>query len=360
MDAIDPLGRSAGPLLLPQARHGRLDPLAAALQLDHARPHRGQGLRPGRALGQLAGGEGRLLQLDGHRLDGPGLGQDLLDGAQRGGRAARAGRPRVAERAGQGQQERRHGLGLTGLLLGGSLLTACQPEPADATLYHEALTRAPDYLAARAACDGIREVDARGDCRVAAIERFGISQVGECASLRDASPRSAIWQDECTFVIAERLREEGKVEESLAACEKSRFARNCALHLVQDQAQASLAESPAEAEARTQTLAAARPIPDAADQFWRHRFRVAARDGVPPDEALCAALRAPEPCLRAFDRHVVELLEARHRQRGAAACPGTPLDPASLELGVQPGPRLLQLVGSWVERRCGPAPPERP
>lgn len=235
---------------------------------------------------------------------------------------------------------------------------ACGPR-GDSALYSHALTSAGTYEQARASCDRIQRVDSRGDCQVAIVERFERYELAECERILGMEPRTALWRDECVFLVAEGLRKRGELDLALEACVQTRFARQCAWHLVEDEANASLTEEPAVAERRIERFSKARPIPDAAMQFWRIRFRTAAGQGHPPDELVCAALQAPTPCLEAFERGIIELLEARRAREPQQVCPpagalGDTMGRETMDLAWARGPRADLLLESWRRDRCTP------
>lgn len=232
----------------------------------------------------------------------------------------------------------------------------CGPR-GDAAHYTIALSEASTYERARSACDEIVSVSSRGDCQVAIIERFQLFELPECERILGMDPASALWRDECVFIVAEGLRKAGDLEPALEACVQTRFARQCAWHLIEDEANASLKEEPPVAEGRIARLARARPVPDAAMQFWRIRFRSASSSGTLPDEAVCATLASPAPCLQAFDRHVIELLEARRSRDPGRACPPDGLAGDTLSEAWTPGPRADQLVADWRRDRCPKSAP---
>jgi len=229
----------------------------------------------------------------------------------------------------------------------------CGPR-GDAAWYNKALTSASSYEEARDACDRVQRVDSRGDCQVAIVERFERYELAECERILGMEPRTAMWRDECVFIVAEGLRQRGELGPALEACVQTRFARQCAWHLVEDEANASLAEEPPVAELRIERFRAARPIPDAAMQFWRIRFRSAAGQGQPPDERVCASLQAATPCLEAFDRGLIELLEARRARDPQQVCPPAGAAGDTMDIAWARGPRADLLLESWRRDRCTP------
>lgn len=233
-------------------------------------------------------------------------------------------------------------------------LVGCGGGDSDASLYTRALTQAASYDDARRLCDRIRDPGTRGDCQVASMESWGRLDPAECVALAQGAPELALWRDECMFQLAERLRAAGDLDGALAACVDTRFARQCAWHLVQDEAEASLDEPPPRAEQRLSRFSGIQRLPDAPMQFWLVRFRAAAAAGTPPAETVCAGLSAPEPCYDALGRSVRLVLDARHRADRVGACGSLSEDGAKLDMrpSWSPGPRANAYVDQWRAQRC--------
>lgn len=235
------------------------------------------------------------------------------------------------------------------------MLAACGPQT-DAERYAWALTQARSYERARSACVGIVAPHARGDCLVAAMERFGTLDAEECRAVQQAEPSMSLWRDECMFQLAERQRARGNVDGALQLCLDTRFSRECAWHLVQDEAEASLSEDPTLAELRLARFDGAQRIPDAPLQFWTIRYRTQAAAGETPDEATCLELSNPGPCHEALRRHVRLVLDARLRSDPDMPCRPAAEQAATVSTGAAwvHGPVAAGAVLDWQHRHCGP------
>ncbi len=241
------------------------------------------------------------------------------------------------------------------LLLG--LLAGCGP-PGDAALYVAALSEDGRYERARDHCARIADVHTRGDCLVAVMERFSQLDEGECLALAQAEPALALWRDECVFQLAERLRARGRMDDALRLCLDTRFSRECAWHLVQDEAEASIGEPAAVAELRLERFAGARRLPDAALQFWMIRLRAQVSVGTLPDETVCGELAASEPCFEALRRHIRASLDGLHKLKQDRACPegADPAGTLSADAAWVDGPVARATVSEWRARHCGREP----
>ncbi|MCB9777464.1 MAG: hypothetical protein H6742_02745 [Alphaproteobacteria bacterium] len=234
----------------------------------------------------------------------------------------------------------------------------CGPRT-DAERYAYALTDAPDFDRARESCLGIRASMSRGDCLVAAMERFDRLEAVDCDAMRADEPALALWRDECRFLLAERQRGAGALLEAVDTCQSTRFHRQCLWHLVQDEAEASLDESPLQAEARLGIFAGAHRIPDAAVQFWTIRTRTRAAKGVPPDERDCDSLADRESCIEGVRRYIRLTLDTRARHLDTSGC-DEEHDVSGTLSGRRAwvdGPAARDTVRRWWELRCrAPAP----
>ncbi len=246
-------------------------------------------------------------------------------------------------------------LSLLAPVAGTLLLSACGPR-GDAHRYSQALSESGSYEAAREDCAAIVDVHSRGDCLVAVMEQWDQLDVGECHALAQAEPGMAVWRDECVFQLAERMRARGRIDDALALCVDTRFARECAWHLVQDEAEASVTEHPEVAELRLSRFADAHRVPDAALQFWMIRFRAQAAADIVPDATACTYLERPEPCLEAFRRHVRLLLDAQARKHRERVCSPPDAGAATVEplTGWVDGPVAAATVADWRARNCEP------
>jgi len=235
------------------------------------------------------------------------------------------------------------------LLLG---LLSCGSPKSDAVRYAEALGEASDFESARSLCAGITDVGLRGDCKVGAMERHRVLDEAECDGVQ-----SDLWRDECRFLLAERQRASGDLALAIDTCNSTRFARKCAWHLVQDEAQASVDEAPAVAEARITPFLVSRPVPDAALQFWIIRFREQAAAGKQLDERVCDEVIDRQTCVEGFFRHLATVLDALGRARLERVCAkdGDALATTGGEPAWAEGPLARAAESRWVRAHC-PAP----
>lgn len=235
-----------------------------------------------------------------------------------------------------------------GVLLLGLTLPACHPPRSDAEHYVAALA-AEDFSVARAACRRIRDREARDDCYLAALEAHHRLSEEDCAEIQ--SPR---WSAECLFQLAERQSAAGDLDLALLTCERSRFARFCAWHLLQDEVQAGLDEPVDVAEARVDRFRGARAIPDALHQFWLIRFREQGAAGETLDEADCEDSRDPVACRHAVEDHVRRVMDALGKASRHSTCLAEPGQRATTRGGPawKPGPVANAAEARWVAERC--------
>ena len=184
------------------------------------------------------------------------------------------------------------------------------------------------------------------------MERWQHLEPTDCAEVT-----SHLWRDECVFLLAERQWKGGQQVEGLATCRQTRFARACTWHLIQDEAEAALMESPEVAEARLSAFAASGVAPDAPIQFWKLWLRGRSGAGLPIDERSCAALQNAHPCQEAVGRYIHELLEANARQDRTHVCTAAPGERVRTAQGPVwlPGPLTETVEQQWVSRYC-PSP----
>ena len=181
--------------------------------------------------------------------------------------------------------------------------------------YSAALMETESYVGSLAHCSRIDSDDLRDDCRVAAMEVWSRLEDSDCEIVE-----SPLWHDECLFLLGERQWQGGDLALGLRTCEQSRFRRNCAWHLIQDEVQASIALPADEAEARIASFVEARAVPDAAMQFWTIRFREQAGEGMVLNAADCEGLRDAIACRAAVERHVLAILDAQSSRDMQAVC----------------------------------------
>ncbi len=181
------------------------------------------------------------------------------------------------------------------------------------------------------------------------MEKHGRLSEGDCAEIT-----SQKWYAECMFLLAERQSKAGDLALALDTCDRSRYARFCTWHLVQDQVQATMSLSMAEAEGRIVAFKGARAIPDAPYQFWLTRFREQGGEGRPVDEHTCETLRDPGACYLAVEGHVRKTLDVLGRASLRTVCAAEP-GRRAMSKG-QPswrmGPVATRVEERWVEERC--------
>jgi hypothetical protein len=241
-------------------------------------------------------------------------------------------------------------------------LPACSTEPvaSSAAAYHEALTTDGGYPASADACARLPDARVRGDCLLAAMERWQTLEPALCDGLEDP-----VWADECRFQLAERTRAAGDLAAGLAICETTRFRRSCAWHLVQDEAEAAADEDLPTAEHRIAALSTSAAMPDAPVQFWLVRFREGSARGQVLDEADCAGLRDPRSCEQAvwaWARAMLDELGKRDPTRLCETPAGRRIRNTEGVPAWAPGPISTAAEARWAAERCGagaPPPPER-
>ena len=219
----------------------------------------------------------------------------------------------------------------------------------DADRYSRALVASADYETARHECRQIAEPSLAGDCLVASMERWQALGAEDCAAIA-----SALWQDECFFLLAERQWKGGMQTEGLGTCRKTRFARACTWHLIQDEAEAAAAEAPEVAEARLLPFIESGAAPDAGMHFWKLWLRARSVDGTAVDERDCDQLKHSRPCREAVGRYVHEVLEASARQDRDGVCSAAPGQRVLMRGHVawSPGPLVEVAEQQWVDRYC--------
>lgn len=215
-------------------------------------------------------------------------------------------------------------------------------------LYAKAAAEA-DFSSARGLCRDIRVEATRDDCLLAVLESHQRLSDADCSEIRDQK-----WYAECLFQLAERQSAGGDLALGLSTCDRSRFARSCTWHLLQDQVEATLDLSPAEAEPRIDLFKGVRTLPDAPEQFWLTRFRELSGAGRPVDEADCDGLRDPEACRIAVASHVRRALEALGRASLHTVCDAEPGQRATTKgrPAWVAGPIASAEEARWVATHC--------
>ena len=234
------------------------------------------------------------------------------------------------------------------LLLLGSV--GCADSASDA--YAMALMGTDGYAASLIHCDRINSAELQDDCRVALMEVWARLEPSDCEIVE-----STVWRDECIFLLGERQWQNGDLDGGLRTCEQSRFRRNCAWHLIQDEVQASLEMTAVEAEQRISGFVNARAVPDAGMQFWTIRFREQAGLGRVLDASDCEQLSEPIACRAAVERHVLTILDSQSTRDLPSVCAAEVGQRATLN--GQPAWLMdavtQQAEALWVRTRCSDA-----
>jgi len=179
------------------------------------------------------------------------------------------------------------------------------PSPHDRQTYARLLGETERPAAAvREACAAIRHDGLRGDCQLAALGRADREEQGTldgwCDALDDGTPRS-----ECWFVLGERRRRMGALEEAAAACGRAGpFAADCAQHLWADAVVALEQDAPpplwperlpAIARAIDRWAALLPMVDDLPLRMWTRFYeRGLSRPGAPLDLDACRPLPRPD------------------------------------------------------------------
>jgi hypothetical protein len=230
-----------------------------------------------------------------------------------------------------------------------ALLLACAAGPTDAEAYAVAL-RAEDLASGLRACADIDADHARGDCQDAVMDRHDSLDAAACDEVA-----AGMWRDECQFQLAERIWLSGDVARAIELCSRGRFARACTWHLLQDEAQASVAEPSATAQLRLPPYARNRAVPDAARQFWITRFRARASADIQLDEAECTTLSDPMSCNDAVADYQRQVLDALRKADLARVCSAPTGQRATIKSGPSwvLGPLTQGVEDAWAAQWCG-------
>lgn len=208
------------------------------------------------------------------------------------------------------------------------LAAGCADPSADREAYARGL-RAPVFTDAWAECTRIADLDLRGDCGSAVIERYGAWE--SCGDLPEGR-----WRDECFFLASEVLGRQGDTEGALRACQRSAYAEQCNDHVLGMWAMAHLADSTAEI---ARGLDALRPLvvePRAANQVWRSWFRNRLARGLVVDPTDCP----DKDCRSAAQMEVAAATRERQRYAGDPSWCTTPPPP--------PDWATTEIVQRWI------------
>jgi hypothetical protein len=182
-----------------------------------------------------------------------------------------------------------------------------------------------------------------GACVVAVAEAHGRLERADCDVVTDA-----LWKDECVFRYAERAAKAGQRDAAVAACESTRFGRECTFHLIREGARGVLKEDVPTASAAIDPWRAVRLAPDAPRLFWRTWFRERLAAGTPVDPAGCA----DEDCLTGA-REAIYTTMAAVARASEDFCGG---ELPSGQLGDKTiwvdGDRTRAWVAEWARNEC--------
>lgn len=240
-------------------------------------------------------------------------------------------------------------------VLGLAVLFGCS-SGTDAERYRAALG-APGWEEARHRCEGLADPRNRGDCLVAVMEQHQRLDVHDCDALEPG-----LWYDECLFQFAERANKAGRLDEAFAACESSRFGRECSYHLIRQAAWGVIDEPLDEAIAAASPYRGLSRAPDAPHLFWQAFFREIARLGRTIDPRGC-----PDADCWSGARDVVfQRLNGMASADPAAWCAWVPPPGAPVEPDLAPpvpvtgqgrpawvdSPELRSIVIDWSRTNC--------
>jgi hypothetical protein len=145
-------------------------------------------------------------------------------------------------------------------------------------------------------CQGMAELESRGDCLSLALSTHKVSSRAECELIE-----SERWSGECYFLLAESQREED-LTQATSTCSLSSYARECMEHLIRSEASIALEKSPMELQERVAILEGSPVATDAGVIFWQEwaTLRVAADLMVTRSD--CSPLDDKESCIVGMKR----------------------------------------------------------
>ena len=179
------------------------------------------------------------------------------------------------------------------------VLLACQSPGSDQTdgeRFAMAADAGSSASEALAGCQGMAEVESRGDCLSLALSTHKVSSRAACELIE-----SERWSGECYFLLAESQRGED-LAQATRTCSLSSYARECMEHLIRSEASIALEKSPIELEDRVAILEGSPVATDAGVIFWQEwaTLRVAADRMVTRSD--CARLEDKESCTVGMNR----------------------------------------------------------
>lgn len=199
------------------------------------------------------------------------------------------------------------------------LLLACAaPDPGQTM--RDALD--PDVSLNRAlrGCARLTVDNDRGDCLSAAMESRSVLDPMACEAIDVPH-----WRDECVFLAAERLRADGQIEPAIAACQDTRFGRECTFHLIRDEAEQRAALPAVDAQQGLVLFSDNERAPDAARIFWQEWFEARTELELASNPADCVGLDTREGCeeglRRAWRQRVRGVPTKKRCERVASGAP---------------------------------------
>lgn len=191
----------------------------------------------------------------------------------------------------------------------------CRKEPTTAELWQKALA-APTLAEGIALCHQ-GPPGLRAECVAVVADAHATLDRSVC----DGLP-GGVWHDECIFQYAERAAKAGQLPDAIAACNDTRFGRECSFHLLRDAAEAMWEDPMEKVTAFVKTWPSMDRAPDAGRLFWRtwHRKRLVER--LPVDPTGCPN----DDCLLGARDVIYQSLNGVAKARGADFCLNPPFD----------------------------------
>lgn len=212
-------------------------------------------------------------------------------------------------------------------------------------MYREALG-SPTWEAAVLNCD--RVGDLRDTCLLESMKRLQRRETADCELV------SHTVADECRFLYAERQAIAGNAAEAMAACQTTRYGRECGYHLLREAVRPVASESPAQAAPALAPWRDMPGTPDASRQFWKAYYRQRIVMGLTSDPADCL----DKTCVMACREVLFSTLGARAGGSRDTLCTAPPEVPSRWLATEQ----VTKWVVDWTAQECrkqGIAPPVR-
>lgn len=179
------------------------------------------------------------------------------------------------------------------------LLLACQSRGSGQTDGERfAMAADPESAAAEAlkGCQGISEMESRGDCLSLSLSTHKVSSRAECELIE-----SERWQGECYFLLAESQR--GKdLALATSTCSLSSYARECMEHLIRSEASVALDKPAVAFQERIATLEGSPIATDAGVIFWQEWATLRVEADLMVTRSDCARLDDKESCVVGVNR----------------------------------------------------------